>query len=113
MAITPVEIYHINAPLPAGDNSGRQNSTPATGKFEFPEKSQKTRNEYAGVETNPALQMLQISLSFSIDEASKRVVIKVVDATTHELIRQIPPDETLKIAAEIVKAMDVHFDQTV
>lgn len=38
-------------------------------------------------------------LKFSVDKASGRTVIKVIDTETQKVIREIPPEETLKIAA--------------
>ncbi len=37
------------------------------------------------------------SLSFRVDEASGRTVITVLDATTHEVVRQIPSEEVLAL----------------
>jgi flagellar protein FlaG len=37
------------------------------------------------------------SLSFHVDEASGRTVITVLDATTHEVVRQIPSEEVLAL----------------
>ncbi|MET0379796.1 MAG: flagellar protein FlaG [Spongiibacteraceae bacterium] len=47
---------------------------------------------------NEHVQNLSRTLSFSIEESTGRTVIKVYDAETDELIRQIPPEETLKLA---------------
>jgi flagellar protein FlaG len=41
------------------------------------------------------------SLEFSIDDASGRTVVKVVDAETKELIRQIPSEEVLALARNL------------
>lgn len=38
------------------------------------------------------------SLQFSIDEATGKTVVRVVDASTQEVIRQIPSEEVLAIA---------------
>ncbi len=51
---------------------------------------------------NQTLQKLAPGLEFSIDQESKRTIVKVVDQQTKELIRQMPSAETLEIA----KAMD-------
>jgi flagellar protein FlaG len=37
------------------------------------------------------------SLSFRVDEASGRTVITVIDATTQEVVRQIPSEEVLAL----------------
>ena len=46
-------------------------------------------------------QNLQRSLQFSIDESSGRTVIRVVDRETQEVIRQIPEQEVLALAARL------------
>ncbi|MCC5853793.1 MAG: flagellar protein FlaG [Alkalimonas sp.] len=50
---------------------------------------------------NNAAAIQKRSLSFSIDDASGREVIKVVDFKTSELIRQIPSEELLKVAQDV------------
>jgi flagellar protein FlaG len=49
---------------------------------------------------NEALGSSQ-SLEFSIDEDSKDLVVKVVDQSTKEVVRQIPSKEALQIAKSI------------
>jgi flagellar protein FlaG len=43
------------------------------------------------------------SLQFSIDEDSKDIVVKVIDQSTKEVVRQIPSKEALQIAKSIDK----------
>ena len=50
-----------------------------------------------------ALKATSISLRFEIDESTNRVVTKVVDKETGELIRQMPTVEVLRIARAIDK----------
>jgi flagellar protein FlaG len=50
---------------------------------------------------NDHVQNLRRTLSFSIEESTGRTVIKVYDAETEELIRQIPPEETIRLAEVI------------
>jgi len=47
------------------------------------------------------VQNLQRDLQFSVDQASGRTVIKVVDSETEQVIRQIPSEETLRIAEQL------------
>ena len=51
------------------------------------------------------VQNLQRSLQFSVDEASGRTIIKVIDKETDEVIRQIPPAEVIAIARRIEDAI--------
>lgn len=55
---------------------------------------------------NKAAVFEQRSLSFMVDEASGRSVIKVVERNTNELIRQIPSQELLKVAQDIKRLQD-------
>jgi len=55
---------------------------------------------------NDAMQGSSQSLQFSIDEDSKDIVVKVIDQSTKEVVRQIPSKEALQIAKSIDKSMD-------
>jgi len=52
---------------------------------------------------NAEVSNLQRSLRFTIDKDTGRTVIKVVDRSTDEVIRQIPPEYTL----EILRRMEI------
>lgn len=51
---------------------------------------------------NQAMKSLSNRIEFSIDEDSKRQVVKVIDPDTKEVIRQMPSEEALAIS----KALD-------
>lgn len=59
--------------------------------------------EKAVKDLSQGVQNLQRSLQFSIDESSGRTVIKVVDKDTQEVIRQIPEEQVLELAARLDK----------
>lgn len=40
-------------------------------------------------------------VQFDIDQSTGKTVVRVVDASTHEVIRQMPSEETLAIARAI------------
>jgi flagellar protein FlaG len=46
------------------------------------------------------------SLEFSVDQASGRVVIRITDAETDQVIRQIPPEEVLAIVRHLAEGPD-------
>jgi len=50
---------------------------------------------------NKQMQSLRRDLRFTVDEKSGESVIKVIDAETKEVIRQIPSEEILKIRESI------------
>jgi len=69
-------------------------------------------------ELNSAVEKLNQSmtassqdLQFSVDEDSKKTVVKLIDRTTHEVLRQMPTKEALEIAKSLDKAMGKLIDQ--
>lgn len=48
-------------------------------------------------EGNSFLQAVKRNLQFKVDEATDRLVVKVVDSDSGELVRQIPSDELLAL----------------
>ncbi|MCW5960194.1 MAG: flagellar protein FlaG [Pyrinomonadaceae bacterium] len=81
----------------------------------------KIQTESNADENNEASQKLQelrsafedsnISLSFSQDEQTKAVVVKLVDKITGEEIRQIPTEVSLKLVAINAKLQGNFLDQ--
>lgn len=76
-----------------------------------PPSVQDQANEAAKVEqavsqVNEFVQNLSRDLQFTVDEDSGRTVIKVLDTETKEVIRQIPPEELLRIANHLVDVKD-------
>ena len=57
--------------------------------------------ESAVAALNQAMQQSNQSLEFSVDTNTQRTVVKMVDTSTGELIRQFPTDATLAISRGI------------
>jgi flagellar protein FlaG len=57
--------------------------------------------EEAVAKLNQSVQSRAQSLEFSIDDDSNRTIVKVIDQSTKELLRQIPTPEALQIAKSI------------
>ena len=57
---------------------------------------------------NDTGQLLKRKLNFSIDNATERVVVKIVDEETGEIVRQIPPQEMLRIAAHLKQLREMN-----
>ena len=53
---------------------------------------------------NQAAQANSQGLEFSVDSDSKRTVVKVVDQSTKEVLRQIPTQEALELAKALEAA---------
>lgn len=52
---------------------------------------------------NEAMPLSAQSLEFEIDEDSKEVVVKIIDQSTREVVRQMPSKEALEMAKAIDK----------
>jgi flagellar protein FlaG len=50
---------------------------------------------------NAYVQTLRRDLEFRLDAGTDRMVVTVVDAETHEVIRQIPTEEVLSVAKNL------------
>lgn len=57
--------------------------------------------EQAVSKLNKSAQAQSQGLEFSIDNDTKRTVVKVVDQSTKEVLRQIPSPEALEIAKSL------------
>ena len=55
---------------------------------------------------NEYVQQVRRELQFSIDEHSGQTVVKVINADTDEVVRQIPPEEALSLARYLSEAGD-------
>ena len=59
---------------------------------------------------NSYVQSISRNLEFNIDNDSGRTVVKVIDAETEEIIRQIPDEEALEIAKQLDSGLDGDSD---
>ncbi|MCG5261809.1 flagellar biosynthesis protein FlaG [Cupriavidus gilardii] len=62
-------------------------------------------------ELTEVLRTTSIGLRFEIDEATNRVVTKVIDKETGELIRQMPTEEVLRFARALDRLQGVFVRQ--
>lgn len=61
--------------------------------------------EQAVRQLNDYLQSVQRNLQFSVDKDTKQVVVRVIDAESGEVVRQIPPESALELARNMAKMM--------
>jgi uncharacterized FlaG/YvyC family protein len=59
---------------------------------------------------NTSLQSLGTKVSFAIDHQTKELVITVLNSSTGEVIRQIPPETMLRVSQHIQEFLGVLFD---
>ena len=82
-----------------------RNEAAASGQDLPPVNSQASdqaeRVESAVSQISDFVQNFQRDLQFSVDKDSGRIVVKVLDSETKEVIRMIPPEETLRMAEQL------------
>lgn len=69
----------------------------------------KERLDRAVEQLNDYVQSVRRELHFSVDSASGRIVVKVLDPQTNQVIRQIPSAEALSLAARIEQGEVPHL----
>lgn len=65
-------------------------------------------------EVEHEIQMMRnVGIQFSVHEPTGRIMIRVVDKETEDLIREIPPEEFLDLAAKLDEMIGILFDKKV
>ncbi len=59
---------------------------------------------------NSTLDAFSFSLRYKIHDESNRVMVQVIDKETDELIREIPPERLLRLAAQIQEMIGLLLD---
>lgn len=96
--------FNPNRDLVTGQNTGgrlRGNQSPETLDTASPGQVNLNQLDSAAEISNRAMEIGGFNLQFRIHDESGRVQVKVVDKETKELIREIPPEQMLEIAAQI------------
>lgn len=53
-----------------------------------------------------AVQAFGMQVRFAVDPDSQQVIVQVYDVTTQEVIREIPPEQIVKVLSKIRDAHD-------
>jgi flagellar protein FlaG len=51
-------------------------------------------------------------LQFSVHQESNRIVVKLVNAVTHEVVREMPSEKFLDLVADLMKLAGIQVDET-
>ncbi|MEW6542413.1 MAG: flagellar protein FlaG [Nitrospirota bacterium] len=76
-------------------------------------QQQKAAVEAAVEEANRALESAAPSIRLSLDGETNQVVVRLIDQNTGSVIRQIPSEEDLAIAARLRDLVGVFFNQQI
>lgn len=94
--------------LPFGKGTGADAQTQE--QAENPENASR-RIKNAVDHANQTMRQSKTKCEFSYHEETKRVSIKVIDAETEEVIREIPPEETLEMISKMWELAGLMVDE--
>jgi uncharacterized FlaG/YvyC family protein len=97
--------------------AGRGASIEGRPGYSPPGRSASDRPSAAEVEStvaaiNDVLEQVNVSLRYRIDEKTEDVIVSVVNRDTGEVLRQVPPEEILRMRQRLQELMGVLFDMT-
>lgn len=107
------------APLPAERDAAVRTAPVAAQSTAAPAAAVKAVQQPGAVDAldeavgniNKSLKAAGQGVEFSVDEDSKRLVVKVVDQETREVLRQMPSVEALQIAKALDRAQGMLIKQ--
>lgn len=111
--ITPLNINKNNSkPVdsltqPVVDRASKAEAQPIASGESIVDKAKESEDlKQAVSKLNDAIQNMQRNLQFSIDKDSGVMVVKVMDAKSEKVIRQMPTEETLRLARSFTEQED-------
>jgi uncharacterized FlaG/YvyC family protein len=90
-------IDRLNRRAAVSPHDGKQ--PVATSVEAVPAKVDQGDVKQATIEINQALKSLNDHLQFSVDATTDTTVVKLIDGNTGDVIRQVPPEEILRLRA--------------
>ena len=109
MSVTRVE---GTRPLEATTTTAQRHARPAEepAKSHGSERSERVRHEEA---PKPPSNFKPYSLSFRYDEEAQRVVVKMIDPATGEVLREVPSEAVIETLKQLRKAPGSLVDEEV
>lgn len=102
-------------PVGVSTSVGGQTSetlTPAAGtSSELAVKNDKEHVEFVSKAMNHFMQLMNADLQFSVHEKTHRVMVKLVDDSTKEVLKEIPSEEFLDMVAKIQEYVGMLVDK--
>lgn len=113
--IPQVRPSDINArPEKSGDSVSSQKQPPKIEEIvKEKEKPSEITQEMLDVLGENFKMMHNVDLHFSIHEATGRTLVRVINSDTGEMVREIPPEQILNLAAKLNEMMGILYDQKV
>lgn len=115
---SPVPAQPGGAPEPA-ERFGAAQKSPVSAKAKadavagVPERAKVDREHLKALldKLNIVMNALDIQAKFSVHEATKQVMVRVVNVESGKLIREIPPQKILDMAAQMMELVGLVLDE--
>ena len=62
-------------------------------------------------DTGLRIQIRNLRLQFEVDPDTAAVIVRVLDADTDEVIRQVPPEESVRFSRKLDELIGILFDE--
>jgi len=82
-------------------------------KQEYSEQELEDEVRESVKDVNEIVDKVKEGLSFQIHEDTEKMMVKVVDLNTDEVIKELPPEEMLDLQARIHEMVGILIDETV
>ena len=114
-AITPLKMANtkqaVDSSIKSVDDASKKAEAPSVSTgVSVVDEAKDTKNsddlKQAVSKLNDYVQNVQRNLQFSIDKESGATVVKVIDSKSEKVIRQMPTEETLRLARSLAEQSD-------
>jgi len=111
VARLPTSVTVVSAPGPRKE-AGFSASVDEQARLEPAEREARRDSGHAALpqDLRERLQAVQRDLSFSVDESTGDIVVRVIDGTSGTLVRQIPSEELLRLAERLEDMRSLLFE---
>ena len=107
-----MDISKVSGNMPLGAFKIKQQEVQNEEKrYEQPRFTRENLNDAVEM-LNAAAKTVNNRIAFSVDEKTDRIVMRVLDANNNEVIREIPPKEVIRLAAQIREMIGMFIDES-
>ena len=106
-SINPVKV-ELERPETVSNKKGREKSRESTSASANTLIISRVDLDNAIEYANETGKLLKRKLNFAVDDTTKKLVVKVVDEETGEVVRQVPANEMLRISAHLKQLREMN-----
>ena len=105
------QVKNIRHEEPALNAQSRRKEAIIQGETDQDKSAHSVREAEAAItKLNQTTEAFNIGLRFKLHEATDRVMVQIVDVEKNEIIKEIPPEKLLNLAAQIQDMIGLMLD---